>query len=96
MVSPERLGDPEIGKEKEMAKLLYYGTRGSNDPTNAVFPLLFAGVAKEAGHEVEVVLTGEAVYLMHDEVAAATHGVGLPTAGELMKKVVDLNIPVYV
>ena len=79
-----------------MAKLLYYGTRGSDDPTNAVFPLLFAGVAKEARHEVEVVLTGEAVYLMHDEVAAATHGVGLPTAGELMKKVVDLNIPVYV
>ena len=32
-----------------MAKLLYYGTCGSNDPTKAVFPFLFACVAKEAG-----------------------------------------------
>lgn len=79
-----------------MAKLLYYGTRGSNDPTNAVFPLLFAGVAKDAGHEVEVVLMGEAVYLMNDGVASATHGVGIPTASEVMQKAVGLGIPIYV
>jgi predicted peroxiredoxin len=79
-----------------MAKLLYYGTNGSNDPTKAVFPLLFATVAKEAGHEVEVVLTGEAVYLMQDGVAAATHAVGLPTASDLIQKAVGLGIPIYV
>ena len=41
-----------------MAKILYYGTSGSDDPTKAVLPFLFAGMAKEAGHEVEVFLTG--------------------------------------
>lgn len=61
-----------------MAKLLYYGTSGSNDPTRAVFPFLFACVAKEAGHEVEVTVLGEATFLMKDDVAAATHGVGIP------------------
>ena len=69
-----------------MAKLLYYTTSGSNDPTKAVFPFLFASVAKEAGHEVEVTLLGEATYLMRDDVAAATHGVGVPTAAEVQHK----------
>ena len=77
-----------------MAKLLYYGTSGSNDPTQAVFPFLFAGVAKEAGHEVEVVVMGEAVYLMDDRIAAATHGVGIPTASEVIQKAVTLAIPI--
>jgi predicted peroxiredoxin len=79
-----------------MAKLLYYGTSASNDPTKAVFPFLFAGVAKEAGHEVEVVLMGEAVYLMQDGVAAATHAVGLPAASDVIQKAVGLGIPIHV
>jgi|GraSoiStandDraft_41_1057321.scaffolds.fasta_scaffold799560_2 predicted peroxiredoxin len=79
-----------------MAKLLYYGTCGSNDPTKAVFPFLFACVAKEAGHEVEVTVMGEAVYLMNDGVAAATHGMGIPSASEVIQKAVGLNIPIWV
>ena len=79
-----------------MAKILYYGTAGSDDPTKATLPFLFAGVAKEAGHEVEVTVIGEAVYLMHDGVAAATLGVGFPPVSELIQKVVGLGIPVYV
>jgi predicted peroxiredoxin len=79
-----------------MAKLLYYGTCASNDPTKAVFPFLFACAAKEAGHEVEVTVVGEATYLMKDEVAAATHGAGIPTAGDLVRKAVGLGIPIWV
>lgn len=79
-----------------MAKLLYYGTCGSHDPTKAVFPFLFGTTAKEAGHEVEIVVMGEAVFLMKERVAAATHAVGLPTADELIQKAAKLGIPVYV
>ena len=35
-----------------MAKLLYIGTAGTDDPTRATFPFLFAKAAIEAGHEV--------------------------------------------
>jgi predicted peroxiredoxin len=79
-----------------MAKILYYGSSGSDDPTKAVFPFLFAGVAKEAGHEVEVTVIGEAVHLMNDDLAAATRGVGFPTVGEVIQKAVGLGIPIWV
>lgn len=46
-----------------MAKILYYGTSGSDDPTRAGFPFNFALGAKEAGHEPEIFVAGEAVTL---------------------------------
>lgn len=75
-----------------MAKILYIGTSGSNDPTQAVLPLIAARGALEAGHQATVVLANEAVYLMQDAVAKETKGVGWPTAAELMSELVSKGV----
>jgi predicted peroxiredoxin len=42
-----------------MARLLYVGTHGTDDPTAATFPFLMAKGAIEAGHETGIILMGE-------------------------------------
>jgi len=62
-----------------LARLLFAGTSGSDDPTRAALPFLGAKGALESGHEAEVFLMGEAVYLMKTEVADACN----PAAGRM-------------
>ena len=79
-----------------MAKLMFSGTYGSDDPTRAVFPLLWATGALEAGHEPEVHLLGEAVYLMKPEVANALNPVGWRNVGEVLDELVSKGVPFYI
>ncbi len=79
-----------------MAKILYYGTSGSDDPTRAGFPFNFALGAKEAGHEPEIFVAGEAVYLMKDEIVKEVYPVGMPPLSEMVQKVIEHKIPIYV
>lgn len=79
-----------------MAVILYFGTFGSDDPTRATIPFLTAKGAIEAGHQAQVVLAGEAMYLMNDDVAQQVQGVGEPPLKELIAFAVDHAIPVYV
>ena len=74
-----------------MAKILYATSFGSDDPTRAT-----ATGAIEAGHEAEIVLLGEATYLVRPGVADAVHGVGFPPLTELISKVREHGVPVYV
>ncbi len=41
-----------------MAKILYIGTHGTDDPTAATFPFLMAKGAIDAGHETGIILMG--------------------------------------
>ncbi len=50
-------------------RFLYIGSHGSEDPTRAGLIFLMAKGAKEAGHDVEVALQGDAVVLFNDTVA---------------------------
>ncbi|MGH2522679.1 MAG: DsrE family protein [Anaerolineales bacterium] len=68
-----------------MAKILYIGTEGSDDPTRASLPFVMAKGAIEAGHEPTLVLAGEATYLLKEGIAAATVGVGWPPIAEQWK-----------
>ncbi len=52
-----------------MAKLLYIGTHGTDDPTRATFPFLMAKGAIEAGHEAGIILMGDAATLIKDSIA---------------------------
>lgn len=79
-----------------MAQLMLVGTAGSDDPTRAALPLLNARSAVNAGHETEVFLVGEAVYLMKTAVADATNPVGWPNVGELIRDVVDKGGTFYI
>ena len=79
-----------------MAKLLFIGLHGSEDPTKATFPFLVAGGALDAGHQVAISLLGDAVVLMSNTVADNIQGVGFPPLKELMAKVVAARVPIYV
>ena len=79
-----------------MAKLLFSGTYGSDDPTRAVLPLLSANGALEAGHETEVFFMGEAVYLLKTEVADALNPVAWPNVGEVMRGLIGKGVHLYV
>ncbi len=79
-----------------MAKILYLGTAGSNDPTRAGFPFHWAMGARDAGHEAEIFLAGEATYLMKSTVADAVLPVAMPAFKELIDEVVAQRVPIFV
>ena len=79
-----------------MAKILYLGTAGSDDPTRAGFPFNFAMGALDAGHQPEIFLAGEAVYLMKDTVIAAVQPVAMPALKEMLDELIAQKVPVYV
>ena len=79
-----------------MAKMLYVGTAGSDDPTRAGFPFNFALGAVDAGHQAEIFLAGEAAYLMKEEIANALDPVGMTPLREMLQKVVEHRVPIYV
>ena len=62
-----------------MASILYTGTWGSDDATRATMPFLAALGAVEAGHQAQIMLLGEATYLMHDYIVDQIDGVGVLT-----------------
>lgn len=79
-----------------MARILYLGTAGSDDPTRAGFPFQWALGARDAGHEAEIFLAGEAVYLMKNPVADAVAPVAMPTFKELIDEVIAQRVPIFV
>ena len=79
-----------------MATVLFAGTYASDDPTRAVLPFLSAKGALDAGHEAEVFLMGEAVYLMKSEVADACNPVGWPNLGQVLREVVDRGVRLFI
>ena len=77
-------------------KILYASSFGSDDPTRASFPLIFAKGALEAGHEAIIFLAGEAPYLLKEEVANSVQGVGWPKVADLWQDILAAKIPVYI
>ncbi len=79
-----------------MAKLLYVGTHGTDDPTKATFPFLMAKGAIEAGHEPGIMLMGEAAPLIKDSVAAQVQSIGVPSLQELFDFLVERSVRISV
>jgi predicted peroxiredoxin len=79
-----------------MAKILYLGTAGSDDPTRAGFPFNFAMGALDAGHQPEIFLAGEATYLMKDSVLDAVKPVAMPALKEMLDELIAQRVPIYV
>jgi predicted peroxiredoxin len=77
-------------------KMLFIGTHGSESPTHALLPFLSAQGAIDEGHDVELLLVGDAVVLMHEAVAKSTIGVGWPSVAETFSKLIEHKVPVYV
>lgn len=79
-----------------MAKILYVGTHGTNDPTAATFPFLMAKGAIDAGHETGINLMGEAAPLIKDHIAQQVHGIGIAPLKELMDFLVEREVRITV
>jgi predicted peroxiredoxin len=78
-------------------KILYLAAAGAVDPTRASIPLHIAANGSLAeGQDCAVVLVGDATELVSREKAERLEGVGIPPAKELLQKVVDNGVPVYV
>ena len=78
-------------------KITYFGSAGTSDPTRASIPLhLAANGSIEVGHETVIILGGDATELLIGDNAEGLEGVGLPPARELLAKLRDHAVPVYV
>ena len=66
-----------------MAKLLYIGTHGTDDPTRATMPFLMAKGAIEGGNEAGIILMGDGAVLIKDSIVANIQGFGVPPLKEL-------------
>jgi predicted peroxiredoxin len=78
-------------------RLLYIVTKGMVDPTLASVPLhLAANGSLDIGQEVSVVLAGDATDLVIEDNIQHLEGVGVPPARELLGKLKEHEVPVYV
>jgi predicted peroxiredoxin len=78
-------------------KLVYFASSGTGDPTRASLPFhLAANGSVEVGHETAVVLGGDAAELVVGDNAERLEGVGVPPLRDLLAKLRDHEVPVYV
>jgi predicted peroxiredoxin len=78
-------------------KILYLATAGPADPTRASIPLhIAANGSVDQGQACAVVLVGDGTELVSREKAERLEGVGIPPTKELLQKLLDNQIPVYV
>jgi len=80
---------------RKSLKIMVKSAWGSDDPTRASFPFVHGLALAEAGHEVQIFLTGEATYLMRKATAGAIVPVGWPPLIEILGKVVLRRIPIF-
>ena len=78
-------------------KITYFVSAGTADATRASIPLhLAANGSLEVGQETTIVLGGDAAELLLDDTAETLEGVGVPPVRELLAKLRDHAVPVFV
>lgn len=78
-------------------RILYLATSGAADPTRASMPIhLAVNGSIEVGHDVEIVLAGDATELLSASARDALESIGLPPARDLFAKARQHEVPVYV
>lgn len=78
-------------------RALYLCLTGPSDPTRASLPIhLAVNGSVEVGHDVGIVLAGDATGLLPAGVRDGIEGVGVPPLRELFAKVKQHEVPVYV
>jgi len=76
---------------------IYMTTAGRSDPTRASIPLhLAVNGSFEVGHQVGIVLVGDATELVKADLRESLEGVGVPPVRELFAKARQHDVPVYV
>jgi hypothetical protein len=80
---------------RKQLKIMMKSAWGSDDPTRASFVFAHGLALTDAGHEVQIFLTGEATYLMRKATVSQIFPVGWPPLSEMQEKVVAKHIPVF-
>jgi hypothetical protein len=84
----------EPPKDKKL-KIMMKSAWGSDDPTRASFAFIHGLALADAGHDVQIFLTGEATYTMRKTTVDAIMPVGWPPLSETLAKVVAKHIPIF-
>jgi predicted peroxiredoxin len=80
-----------------MARLIYVGTHGPDDPTKACMPFhLAVNGAAEAGIDAEINLAGDAAVLIQDQYIETLTPLGLPPLRDLIAKAREKGVPIFV
>ena len=78
-------------------RILYLATSGAADPTRASIPLhLAANGSIEVGQETAIILGGDAAELLLADNIETLEGVGVPPVRDLLAKLRDHAVPVFV
>jgi len=85
----------QVPATSKKLKIMMKSSWGSDDPTRASFAFAHGLALSDAGHDVQIFLTGEATYLMRKATIAAIFPVGWPPLSEMRDKVVAKRIPVF-
>jgi len=82
--------------DNSVGRYLLIGLCGSENPTRANFPFVWAVALREAGNEVRIELAGDATVLMRTAVSDSVTPVGWPPFREALAKVIELKVPIFV
>jgi len=78
-------------------RITYFVSSGTADATRASIPLhLAANGSVEVGQETSIILGGDAAELLLGDTIETLEGVGVPPARELLAKLRDHTVPVFV
>ena len=78
-------------------RITYFVTTGTSDPTRASIPLhLAANGSVEVGQDTTIVLAGDATELLLGDNVQRVEGIGVPPARDLLSKLLEHQVPVYV
>jgi predicted peroxiredoxin len=78
-------------------RIVYFASAGTSDVTRASIPLhLAANGSLEIGQDTSVVLGGDATEILLGDNAETMEGVGVPAMRDLLAKLRDHSVPVYV
>jgi predicted peroxiredoxin len=80
---------------KRLLHIMMKSAWGSDDPTRAAFVFAHGLALAEAGHEVQIFLTGEATYLMRKATSDAVMPIGWPPLSEMRDKILAKHVPVF-
>jgi predicted peroxiredoxin len=78
-------------------KMVVWATAGADDPTKASIPLhVVANGCVEVGHDSAIILAGDAAEIVVGANSETIEGVGIPPVRELLAKLKEHSVPVYV
>jgi hypothetical protein len=89
-------GQPVNASESTDQRFLLVGLCGSENPTRANFPFVWAVALRAAGNDVRIELAGDATVLMRSAVSDSATPVGWPPFREALAKVIEHKIPIFV